>query len=702
MGLLRVNPTLATINLDDTSWEKDGKEALIEEALKRNRKLVSYFSAFREAELKFEGAKAGRLFLCGSPMAGKTKLKQTMMRIVQGRTWLGDKMAQLLTTGIEMEMLKADPDMQIAVWDFLAGQSIFRALQSVLFPQTHHNCVFLFVFSPFDEERGHLKHDLDSCFRTELEEWLQFIASSSQATGHTLPHVLVVVTHMDRMEHRDVTWAKTIVDKLRNDFEGVLDLHSSESMYSVNAKRKEEVKPLTSHIFRIFQKLLLEDSLIAPPECSLLTSVLPKSKSSFKSSPVIPSSQFYSFCSAQVKSLHAFDTNTETGLRLFQAITSYLHDVGTIVQIPLVDLIVVDPNWLTHVFLGELISLGHNFQKDKTSLPISTRFYSETGIVGRSDFDSMLLTFLRENPRFENLSLHILKHLLRSLDLCYELEDSAGNCSYFIPTLVSPSKNEMVDSESTLSSPNHSRSALHWRSSCEADSKFVGYRLRCLDKQRMCLTSAFFSRFQVYFRHKLVFTQRRITEGDVRWGRSYIQICMEGHEIVVEVSDAGESHVDILVKGSELQVKDMVRKYVMENVVNEIRTFCASPQGCPGVSLALAILQTSCVKNLFSWHLRKDFHTIGVEELMKRFQNHINERLANIEHDGVLPPDEKTLLNYEHQWPAVQDGDLMVQKPMFELAKDLLLQSEVERIVREIERIHIARLDQLRQAFSRH
>ncbi|OAE31392.1 hypothetical protein AXG93_1842s1060 [Marchantia polymorpha subsp. ruderalis] len=68
IGLLQVNLTIQEIKVH-TSWEKDGKAAQIEEALKQNQKRAVYMSVFSEAKLEFEPAKAGRLFLCGSRLA---------------------------------------------------------------------------------------------------------------------------------------------------------------------------------------------------------------------------------------------------------------------------------------------------------------------------------------------------------------------------------------------------------------------------------------------------------------------------------------------------------------------------------------------------------------------------------------------------------------------------------------------------------
>ncbi|BFI12981.1 hypothetical protein MPTK1_4g13267 [Marchantia polymorpha subsp. ruderalis] len=207
MGLLQVNLSLQEINISRTSWTIDGKAALIQEALKQNEKRAAYMSVFREAGLAFGDAKAGRLFLCGSPRAGKTQLRQTL---IHGRSWQWAKF-KWRTEGIEVDFLQNNKERQISIWD-LAGQDIFRTLQSVLFPRASNFCLFLFVYSPFCQKEK--KYKESSCLETELEEWLSFITSCTRITGHSLPQVLVVISHKDKARFKSLNWAQNIVKKL--------------------------------------------------------------------------------------------------------------------------------------------------------------------------------------------------------------------------------------------------------------------------------------------------------------------------------------------------------------------------------------------------------------------------------------------------------------------------------------------------------
>ncbi|KAL2632092.1 hypothetical protein R1flu_016778 [Riccia fluitans] len=190
MSLLQDN-TLEKLEVRHPSWENDGKVALIEEAIARNRNKSSYFSSMQAANFKFGPANLGRIFLCGSPYAGKTRLKMSMMRTCKKwsksesipEVWNLQRILKLWwTQGVEVELLRDDEWGQVYIWD-LAGQYIFRALQDLIFPRTNTSCIFVFVFNPFQENSGTLKENVYGTFRSEMEEWLKFIVSNSQITG---------------------------------------------------------------------------------------------------------------------------------------------------------------------------------------------------------------------------------------------------------------------------------------------------------------------------------------------------------------------------------------------------------------------------------------------------------------------------------------------------------------------------------------
>ncbi|BFI18119.1 hypothetical protein MPTK1_6g12745 [Marchantia polymorpha subsp. ruderalis] len=502
MGVLQVNLALQEIEVSRTSWASDGKAAQIQEGLNRNQKRAVYMSAFREAKLAFGDAKAGRLFLCGSPRAGKTQLRKTLMSINQGKSWLGitsvfNKWDALWRTkGIEVEVLQNNDKMQISVWD-LAGQWIFHTLQNVLFPQTNSFCVFLFVYSPFCEKTSSYKPV--SCFRLELEDWLSFITSSIQVTGHDLPQVFVVISHKDKAKYNSLAWAYPIVEKLTKRFANFVDLRPIQECFHVDARKKKQVIPLNCQIFENFNKLLKEKSPQVPQLCTQLTSLLVTNTKKNKSCPLWDSKNFHDFCAPSLTQyIPSSSAHSDDHSRIMESIISYLNDVGSIIYIPNLDYIIVEPNWLTNTFLGELIALGQHFQAQECEYSCRTSSYtSKDGIVSDSVFAQLIEEFLRNQPDEQRgVDKEKLENILVNLDLCFKLKDTS---QYFIPSFIP----EHASMEEHKHQEGAHLESMYWENTGET-SQFVGIRIECKDERTMSLTAAFFPRFQVRLDHDFI------------------------------------------------------------------------------------------------------------------------------------------------------------------------------------------------------
>ncbi|BFI28604.1 hypothetical protein MPTK2_2g21225 [Marchantia polymorpha subsp. ruderalis] len=708
MGLLQVNLTLQDIYVDKIT---DGQEAQIEEALKQNQKRAEYMSAFREAKLEFEAAKAGRLFLCGSPLAGKTKVCQTLMRIVKGKSWIGSKVKELWRTqGIEVEFLQNNDKKQISIWD-LAGQEIFRTLQNVLFPQTSNFCFFLFVYSPFCQLKSLVKPY--SCFQIELEEWLSFITSSTRVTGHNRPQVLVVISHKDKVTYSSLNWAHSIVKELTHKFAKFVDLHPK--CFYVNAGKKKQVIPLKDKIFEIFETLLSDKSPRVPQLCSRLSFLLSTEIKEIRSwplwssrkllsgkSPEVPqlcselssflvtnikenkncplwsSQKFHLFCELSLtqyipsSSPFAFDHS-----RILKSILSYLNDVGSIVSIPNLDYIIVDPNWLTNTLLGGLVALGQDFQAQdsgSSSRMMSTHSNaSKDGFVSESDFHRLIKDFQQKQPHC--VDRHVLEDILINLDLCFKVEDTS---QYFIPSFI----------PEHASTEEHKPQELAWKTR-DQTSKFVGIRIQCQDGTTMSLTAAFFPCFQMFMRRKLI-SEMNVSKKNVTCSRHYLRLFLDGYEVYVE---QGTSHkyVDVLMLRSKHKSRSEALQYAMKHIVQELMSFCASSKGCPGVALVLGVIQTRCVEMLVPSDLRG---AILIEELKSNFIRRINNKLEDIPPNMLLLVKEEELLNYEHSWPPIEGHTPVI----FERARDLLWESDVEGVVNEIQQKCSQHLEPFRQA----
>ncbi|BFI21641.1 hypothetical protein MPTK1_8g04950 [Marchantia polymorpha subsp. ruderalis] len=676
MGLLQKNLTLRAIEVSGTSWQTDGKAALIQQALEQNRKRAEYMAVFREARLAFRDAKAGRLFLCGSPLAGKTQLRQTLMRIVQGKSWLGDKVARLFrTTGIEVEFLQKNEERQISIWD-LAGQEIFRTLQNVLFPPTSSFCIFLFVFSPFCHKTSSIKPA--SCLQIELEEWLSFITSCTRVTGDNLPQVLVVISHKDKMQSIPLTWAQPIVENLSKQFANFVDVHPIQERFHINARKKKQVVPLKNHIFQIFEKLLSERSPKVPKLCFQLSSDLVTNTKNHSSCPLWTSQQFHEFCTPRLRKLIPSSPPLFVE-RIISSIKSYLNDVGSIVHIPNLDYIIVNPNWLTNTLLGELIAFGQNFQaQDSESSDRWSSYTSKDGFVSESVFARLIEEFLEKQPHGQrSVDREVLENILINLDLCFKLEDTS---QYFIPSFIP--EHASMEEESAVQS-------MAWKTWNET-SEFAGMRIQCQDARTMSLTTAFFPCFQMFMRRKLI-SEMGFSKETVTCSRYSLHLFLDGHEIYVE-QDKSHKYVDVLMLCSSHQPRERATKYVTKHIVQELISFCASSKGCPGVALVLGVIQTHCVEMLIPSNLRG---AILIEELKSDFIRSINDKLGEISfyklHLNMLEKEE--LLDYEHCWPSI--GRDIGRRS--ERARDLLWESDVEAVVDEILQNRIQQLESLQE-----
>ncbi|BFI22771.1 hypothetical protein MPTK1_8g15745 [Marchantia polymorpha subsp. ruderalis] len=474
MGLLQVQLNLEEIDVSGTSWARDGKAAQIQDTLKQNQKRAVYMSVFREANLTFGPAKAGRLFSCGFPREGnthgKTTLPQRVTSIVQRKSLLREKWESFWRTDdTDLDFLQ---NMQVSLSDF-ARQGNLRTPPNFLLPPTNNSCVFFFVYSSFCKPK--------SCLKYELEDWLCFITSSTKVTGHNLPQVLVVISHKDKSMSKSLTWAHSIVEELSERFSNFVNLHPLHECYYDLGKKKQVIH-LKNHIFDIFKKLLSEQSPHVPLLCSQLTSLLVTNTNNNKSSPLWPSRKFYDFCAPSLtqfipsSSGHANDHS-----RIMKAIISYLNDVGYIVFIPNLDYIIVDPNWLTNTLLDELVSLDQVFQPQEFESFENTvscdSYTSKDGFVSYSVFARLIEEFLGKQTTLQNVDRELIENILINLDFCFKLEDTF---QYFIPSFIR-------DHAST----EDRKHVMYWKNKCET-SQYVGIRIQCQDGRTMSLTAAIF------------------------------------------------------------------------------------------------------------------------------------------------------------------------------------------------------------------
>ncbi|KAL2610600.1 hypothetical protein R1flu_029173 [Riccia fluitans] len=646
MDLLQVNIYVNDVDLAWMyHWESEGKRAMVKEALRRNRAQASYFSTLRDARLPFENARAGRIFLCGNPHAGKTRLRFSMMETRQKTSRVKMQLSKPFglkrTKGVDVELLRDDEEMQVSIWD-LAGQEIFRALQTLLLPTVTQACVFAFIFSPMknDHQQMEMKEDLEEAFGKELESWLHFIASNYPITGTFLPEVLVVITHRDRMKKykmkESCDWAARKVERFRVMYENALKLH--EGFFYVDAQDVKEAKPFVERVFQLFSDMLQKKSPQAPSVCSKLISKILNRPRDVISRPVWQMEEFLTFLSKSLEALDSgcFAPEVENERRVLEALSLYMHDVGSIFVLPHCNLVVVDINWLTHKFLGSLISEGHAFE-----VKSGTRSYSSIdGFVSKLDLDDILSR--RIHKKKISTDLQVLHNLLVSLDLCYQIENIKGD-RFFIPTIFQRGEIRKAN--------------LFWETAESSDWQHLGYRLLCERRDTSSLTSAVFPRFQIRFRKEMM-EQGKVNDDTYRCQRDLIRLDWNGYFIIVENDGVAGDHVDFLVRISKSKKRQEAISFVKEQILERFRMFCASPEGCRGVTLITAIIRPECVEKLTAREYREN-QVILEMELKERLREAVEQGVH--QEEITWPTGEEggeSLINYEHSWPRAPEASL--------------------------------------------
>ncbi|OAE26163.1 hypothetical protein AXG93_3841s1000 [Marchantia polymorpha subsp. ruderalis] len=354
---------------------------------------------------------------------------------------------------------------------------------------------------------------------------------------------------------------------------------------------------------------------------------------------------------------------------IIEEMISYLNDIGSIIFIPNTDCIIVNPNWL-------ITTLAHPLTQHTMSHASHT---SKDGFVSESVFAGLIEVFLRSQPHGQRgVNREMLENILINLDLCFKLEDSS---QYFIPLLLPEHGGAHVES-------------MAWKTKDET-SKFVGIRIQCQDQRTMSLTADFFARFQMFMIRKLIY-EMHVSEKNVGYSQNCLQLLLDGHEIYVEQGTRIEqgtrnTYVDVLMLCPTYRSRSEDLRYVMKHIVQELISFCASPKGCPGVALVLGVIQTFCVEMLIPSHLRG---AILIENLRSKFICSIKDKLEDIPLDCLHLENEDGLFDYEHSWPFIEGH---TTESIFERARDLLWESDVEAVLNEIRQHRIQQLESLQQ-----
>ncbi|OAE30536.1 hypothetical protein AXG93_977s1220 [Marchantia polymorpha subsp. ruderalis] len=321
-------------------------------------------------------------------------------------------------------------------------------------------------------------------------------------------------------------------------------------------------------------------------------------------------------------------------------------------------------------------ALGQDFQAKEYRTSRHDLHTSRDGFVSEKVFADLIQKFLGKQPRGEQVvNRELIEDILINLDLCFKLENTS---KYFIPSFIP----EHASLEEQKYQEGAHVELKAWETRVET-SKFVGIRIQCQDERTMSLSAAFFPCFQMFMRRKLM-------SETMTCSRHYLRLFHDGHEIYVE-QDKSHNFVDVLMLYSKHKSREGALKYAMKHIVQELISFCASPKGCPGVALVLGVIQTICVKMLIPSQLRG---AILIEDLKSKFIRNINDKLEDIPLEKSLLEKEDELFNYEHSWPLIRDHTTQV---IFERARELLWDSDVEAVVNETRQKRMQQLESLQQ-----
>ncbi|BFI19995.1 hypothetical protein MPTK1_7g08800 [Marchantia polymorpha subsp. ruderalis] len=655
------------------------RSEVLNDELKLNGEMRRGSKAKRRVKLK-----SGRFILCGYSFAGKSTICRSMRYVVDGppafylcsvawRKFLRKSplMRKALfgtstpsgdvdntTRGCDVVTLRSAMRRSTdIVWDF-AGHKEYDALHNYLFSNFSNSC-FLCIASAFGDMRARaqtsqrpgsesrrLKEQRD--IKEELEYWMRLIASSSRPSPRSSqrPVVMFVLTNGDELDPRilrDVSQrTESVVAEMRERYQSVVDLQQGVKV--IDSHSCKDVQELMTAAQETLAKVLQNSAEFAV--CEEVRLVLENWSAKSASKPILRMEDFQTLCERELRGrlnpsvFASADLHTARGQI---AVLNKLNDNGDIMFSSSLDVIVVNPKWFGGVVLGSVLhSLrgvqqrpGRNegivgFFRDclHPAGPDAVGLYHENGFVREGQLKEIA-------DGMEHFSHAELLKLLIQLELCFEttsgcaneLQDSAdtphSESSCEIREHVDLSKKFFVpavfddDAETAVIG----RRQLNWNSTMHRKDfcyDYIGRRLACDTNDFTVFSTGFFPRLQValhsYFREKGWLENRGF-----RMDRNLFGFYENGVEVLVEYSGAVDYFVDILVKSSRSSTYTV--EFINVHVIQQIRQFCASPQGCPGVLLVESVIRTVCVKELHLCVHRKHQAT-PVDVLRSRIQEH--------------------------------------------------------------------------------
>ena len=429
--------------------------------------------------------------------------------------------AQVRTKGIEVRAIERD-GIRVSLWD-MAGQQEFHAFHDCMFPDIgtssdHAPSMFMFVWSPMESE-NHKKgvKKTESNFEASFRYWLRFLASKSRHSNIALK-VIVVFTRADQMELVATSLSRSIAS-LRSKFKGAIDIVNPP--FEVDARKKDSVRSLAKHIFRIAKEMLQGLQVY-----NIYTRVAERLSYHSKNTNelIITWEKFKELCSP-------FHLYSEAKLK---AIALSLNESGNIIYINGVEHIILDPNWFCNEIMGSLIGFS-NSKASKDTIVF------DTGFPPRGFLEELL-----ESINKTNVKGSLLVDLMEAMHLCCKVTINHGVPNSNVDCIFIPA----------LLTDGSGMEQLRWRSSTctynvNHDSTdtllYMGRRLQCEEQKLTFLTPGLFPRIQVLFKN--VFQSFGDNNSEITLGKDFIYICFPDKEIIIVFCKAKSDHViDVLIR----------------------------------------------------------------------------------------------------------------------------------------------------------
>ncbi|CAM6126676.1 unnamed protein product [Calypogeia fissa] len=374
-------------------------------------------------------ASYAKIYLCGSPMVGKTTLSHTLKRTISESLWTRERRPHLeaRTRGIDVSKVFSsgfypiENEITLLVWD-MAGQQDYHLVHNSFFPDLSFSegkaTTFVIVCTSEDLHEAEV----------QLRYWLRYIASSCDKTLHKLRHVFVVLNNIrgdEKVKGYTQHWEK-VLEAERQKFSGFLQVRTDP--FLVDVRRRRKVEGLRKALLR-HSRTLLKDERV-PKLCQIMQEHLTTWSETRKQFPVLHWEDFVQYVCRFI---------APWSKKTIEAATKYLNEVGVLIHIDrrfppewgitYQRLVILDPNWICRGVVGNIFLHKDMVDEREHKHLFRNKVNRTTGSILISDFKEFFRSSVGEwnESQFDDLIT-----ILLWLGLCYNGREQ----NVFIPALI--------------------------------------------------------------------------------------------------------------------------------------------------------------------------------------------------------------------------------------------------------------------------